>query len=588
MAMTIGVFNDNGYYQTGALDSVLLTVNGGTLTLQGGLSVGGGKSSLPFNDDVISFGSEGTLRIENGGIVKVGGAMIVGGAQEDDYSGYLILDGGTLETTQAFTCGSSTVMGTMTLSNGAVWNGSGTATFGTQSSLAVGSGSVVNNAGSMRLNNGASLDGKNSALNLTGNGSSLLVLGGTFSATNGAEVSVAGDLSCTSPVLVDAATMTVGGKVTAEALTMQNGSALRGYELFTEELVLQDSTLELTAGGGINAGGTGTVKNATWTMGGALQVGQGATLTIGEGAKVTSDSAGSTIRGSVTVVGSGAEWTHKNGTIYLSEQLGAAGDGSLTIGNGGVVRLVSSAGYGSVNVSSGHNKGTLHVQQGGTLIVDYINASSGTAEVRIEGNLQARWIQVGRSGGEGTKQVVFDGGHWKVATGGLAKYDIIEGRVSAESGGFDAGEIVLASGGLTVETEAGFAAEISAILVGAGGITKTGAGDLLLSGENQFTGALVVSGGKLILNGNAVNQLVTIAVSGEGILQVDGAISISGLIVDGNKIAAGKYDLSANALAEYGITGIGSVTIIPEPSTYALLGGVLALGLATARRRKKA
>jgi autotransporter-associated beta strand protein len=93
---------------------------------------------------------------------------------------------------------------------------------------------------------------------------------------------------------------------------------------------------------------------------------------------------------------------------------------------------------------------------------------------------------------------------------------------------------------LTVETGstvASAAVEFSGAISGTGfGITKGGAGTLVLSGNNSYTGATDVTNGKLVVNGNiSTSSLTTVAVgstlSGSGTV---GAAIINGTLSVGN------------------------------------------------------
>jgi autotransporter-associated beta strand protein len=95
---------------------------------------------------------------------------------------------------------------------------------------------------------------------------------------------------------------------------------------------------------------------------------------------------------------------------------------------------------------------------------------------------------------------------------------------------------------LTVETGstvAGTFVEFSGGISGTGfGITKEGAGTLHLSGNNSYTGATVVSAGKLVVNGN-ISTSVSLTVEAGATLGGAGTLgtaTISGSLAPGNSI----------------------------------------------------
>ena len=88
------------------------------------------------------------------------------------------------------------------------------------------------------------------------------------------------------------------------------------------------------------------------------------------------------------------------------------------------------------------------------------------------------------------------------------------------------------SGGAELETTSG-SHEIEAIIAGSNGLTKTGAGDLFLSGDNTYTGTTDVQNGRLrVRNINSIDNTgggtVNVATDGELILQGDVASSGAG------------------------------------------------------------
>lgn len=173
------------------------------------------------------------------------------------------------------------------------------------------------------------------------------------------------------------------------------------------------------------------------------------------------------------------------------------------------------------------------------------------------------------------------------------------------------------------------------------GIAKSGAGTMVLSGSNNYTGATTVSAGTLLISGSLGNSAVSVAtnatvggsgtisgnlsfgvdsffdiftaVSGNDPLAVTGTVSFGGGFgidnltgVDWASVAAGTYTIidstqdfssagldnwgSSNALpvaagkAAYFESGSLKLVVVPEPGT-ALLGGIAVLMLFHRKRR---
>jgi autotransporter-associated beta strand protein len=127
---------------------------------------------------------------------------------------------------------------------------------------------------------------------------------------------------------------------------------------------------------------------------------------------------------------------------------------------------------------------------------------------------------------------------------------------------------------------------------GSFGITKTGTGQINLTGVNTFTGNIAINQGTLRINNVFIADTATVSLLSGAVfdLNFSGTDTIGGLFLAGLAQADGTYGslTSAATFKSSFFTGNGilNVSAIPEPSTYAFIGGALMLGIAVTRRRR--
>ena len=285
--------------------------------------------------------------------------------------------------------------------------------------------------------------------------------------------------------------------------------------------------------GGAAAGATGqlTVGNTTGSFGN-LTIQNGSTLTSSATTIAIGVAGGS--NGTVTVSGAGSQWTTSGTQI----EIGASGNGTLNIQNG--ARVVAQSGVYLGTFAAG--AGTLNIGGGSTLETTTLS----------------------RPGGGGTGQVNFDNA-------------ILRARINSVAfiAGFLPGNLNIAAGGLTVDTQA-FTVSANNGFSGVGGLTKTGAGTFNLRASNTYAGATVITSGTLALASNG-----SIAASSRVV--ANGTFSISGITAAGTNIqslagtgtvALGAKNLTitnANDVFAGVIGGTGGLTL--TGGTQTLAGG---------------
>ena len=215
--------------------------------------------------------------------------------------------------------------------------------------------------------------------------------------------------------------------------------------------------------------------------------------------------------GTYNLSGTGAITVANN--IFIGKEQGASGTMTMT---GGTMT-------GSDKLIVGHNQATANLaQSGGTLTVTnevYIGnensaSSIGTYTLSGSANLNVgNEVQVGRDNGTGTFNL----------NGGTVTANKISGGTGSATVNFNGGILKakvdvsnfienldvanVQSDGLKIDSN-GFNVSTSQVLTGTGGLEKSGAGQLTLSGANTYAGTTTVAAGVLRIEKAGLNAIV--------------------------------------------------------------------------------
>jgi autotransporter-associated beta strand protein/T5SS/PEP-CTERM-associated repeat protein len=438
----------------------------------------------------------------------------------------------------------------------------------------------------------------------TANGNSFI---GAFSATNSRLDIRSGSLSINGTLLVgpdnpSGATLNLANTAILDAGNL-SGFAIGSGSLSTTGAVTLARRNNATATLNINTTGSFSVSGENQIL-----VGGGGTATVNlvNGSFNTVHFAGGLVLGGLSDQNDDNGSPSKgNGTFNMSG--GSIGDGTtskqrfIRVGRDGTGTFNQSG--GSVNLANnmivGENAGSTGTVNfsGGTTSIDIIRVGvTGSGTLNISGsaavsgrNFNDALVLGVNSGGEGTVNL----------NGGSLTLRSVKGGSGSSTFNFNGGTLVFTSffadafqglsaahilaGGAFIDT-AGNNVGIAQALQGTGDLTKLGAGTLTLSGSNSFTGNINVEAGTLSLTEAFISSLATVSIESGAMLNLNfmGDNVIGALIVDGVNLGTGTFTSSESFLS-----GAGSLTVIPEPSTFAFLGGLLALGMVVICRRRQ-
>jgi len=398
-------------------------------------------------------------------------------------------------------------------------------------------------------------------------------------------------------------------------------TTLSGANTYTGNTIVNSGTLVLTGGAAIadTAGlvvNGGTVNvNATETVGGLS--GTGGTINVADGVRLTANQAGnSTFSGSFSGTGvvnnvyfqkSGAGTLtlagNNTGTGFrrllvdggtLQLQGGnAVGDQNILEVSLGTVRLLESETVGAL---LGLGTGTIDVN-GHTLTLAGIGLGVATNDslnlvgsgvfriaapglsMRMEGahtftglyQISNGTLQLGGTGSASASLLV-DGG----------TLNLIANRtfnaVTLSSGSISGSGILTSTGGFDVRS-----GNISTALAGGGGLIKSSAGTVTLSGANSYTGVTTISEGTVIAASNtALGSTVgnTVVSSGATLGVQGGIITLEPLTLNGNGVGGTGALLNiSNINTVAGAITLGSAArIISASGQMDLLGGITGAG----------
>ncbi|SHQ23671.1 Fluffing protein [Mycobacteroides abscessus subsp. abscessus] len=563
-----------------------VALNGGTLAASAsfssarGVTIGAGNGAMSVASGA-SLDWQGLIG-GTGALAKEGAGTLVLG-NDNQYAGGTVVNAGTVQVARDANLGAAA--GAVTLDGGTLAASAG---FTSARGVTIGAGN-----GAMSVASGASLDwqgliGGTGALIKEGAGT--LVLGndnqyGGGTTVNGGTVQVARDANLGAAAgtvaLNDARLASTGTFSTARAATLTgNGTfdTATGTTLGWSGDIGGAGALVKTGQGTLVLGGDNQYAGGTTVNAGAVQVARDANLGAAAGAVALNDarlaSTGtfSTAR-AATLTGNGTFDTADGTTLGWTGDIGGAGalvktgqgtlvlDGDNQYGGGTTVNA------GTVQVSRDANLGAA---AGAVALNDARLASTGTFSTARAATLTGNgtfdtadgtalgWTgDIGGAGAlvkEGLGTLVLDGdnqygggttvnaGTVQVArdanlgaAGGAVR---LQGATLASTGSFaSARALTLGAAGGTFATLGATTLGWDAAIDGAGGLTKTGAGDLVLSQANTYAGPTLIKEGRLAVNGSIASP-VTIDPGGVlgGTGRVLGAVANSGTVAPGNSI----------------------------------------------------
>jgi autotransporter-associated beta strand protein len=359
---------------------------------------------------------------------------------------------------------------------------------------------------------------------------------------------------------------------------------LNGTNTYTGGTTLNAGTISLG-----HANGLGTSGNITFT-GGGLQYGSGITTDISSRIKnstgaILVDTNGNNVTFASALDSTNSSGFIKNGAGVLSLSGNNTYTGDTTI-NAGTLEIASTGLLGGGNYSGNIvNTGAFIIGSNSNQIlsgaISGIGAltKNGTGTLTLSGNnnysggttLNTGTLVIGHANAAGTGTITQANGSslLKIDTTGtitnaMSVYNVLASQSATLSG-------AITVNNATWDIETGDTLTISGAVSGSGGVTKNGAGTLILSGNNSYLAPTVINAGTLnAANAGALGSNNTVQVNGGTLLvTADDAINGKNIELGGSGVGlrfSGTYNgsiglltLSANSIIDL---GPGSVQIL--------------------------
>lgn len=538
-----------------AFNAAHLTLNGGTLGAFATFAIDDANRgvTLGVNGGTFDVETGFTLTIANaitgtGSLTKSGpGTLVLSTA--NSYLGATLVSGGILNVQNSSALG--TTAGGVTVSNGATLQVQGDIDLGTEAISITGSGTtgqagalvnvsgtnimagqitlgsaadttIASQSGQLNLTNTTTIVGGNRAVTLTGAGNGTLAAGMDTTVT-GLTKSGTGMWTLTGVSTYTGATTISGGTLNLEstaslgntAVTVANGATLAG---------------SASIGGSVTVASGGTLS-----VGSALTPGSTGTLTIGGGLSLNQDSLLlfdlGTSSDQIAVTGN----LLLNGVVRVTEASGFGSAASYTLIT--YTGTLADAGLAIANPMAGYNY-TISTATAGqvNLLTDqtglsFWDASNATANGVLEGGdgtwsnapVDANWT----NGSDSIAHAGWTAGQTAVFTGTAGNVQVADTMVvgglqfgssyTLTDVGGNVGKISISAAATEVRVNPSAIATMDVAIVGAGGLSKTGGGTLVLNKVNTYSGPTTVKEGTLKIGvNNALSTTTALTVGADG------------------------------------------------------------------------
>ncbi|CAB5137049.1 putative outer membrane autotransporter [Burkholderia cenocepacia] len=456
-----------------------------------------------------------------GTIAGTGGSLTLGGTGTETLTGSNTYSGGTnLTGGGTLVAGNNTALGTGVLNASGAGGTLAAGTPGTtlNNTVNLGTGSTLTVGGANNLGLGGAISGGGT---LAVNGPATTTLSGANTYTGGTSVTGGGTLVAGTPTALGSGTLSVGGNGGTLGTSVAGTTLGNAVNLGAGSTLTVGGANNLGLSGPISGGGNLAVSGpSTTTLSGAnaytggTTIGNGSTLAVGGSGGLSAGSA-------LTLAGNGATLDVSAATTpqTASALSGAAGS---TVNLGGNTLTVAGPTGGSFGGTIA-GTGGFAVQGGGTQTLTGANTYTGGTTIG-SGSMLAL---AGAGSLASTSPVILAGsGATLDLTGSAAPQSI--GTLSGTTGS----NVNLGATPLTVNTAG--TSSFAGTLSGTGPLTLAGTGAQVLSGTNTLSGPTTVTGGTLAVTGSLASSPVTV---GNG-ATVTGTGTIGGLVVSGGGTAS--------------------------------------------------
>ncbi|GLH77438.1 hypothetical protein SSBR45G_23460 [Bradyrhizobium sp. SSBR45G] len=245
-----------------------------------------------------------------------------------------------------------------------------------------------------------------------------------------------------------------------------------------------------------------------------------------------------------------------------------AGDGAVLLG----AATLTTGGDNTGTTFSGTISGSGGVTKAGTGTMTFAGSSSYSGATTINaGTLRA-----------GASNVLASASAFMIANGATLDLNGFDQTIGSLAG---SGSVLLGAGTLTAGGNNG-SSTFSGTISGSGGFTKTGSGRMTLTGTNSYTGATIINGGVLDVEGAITNTSgVTVnsggTLMGAGLVDPPMTVSINngGTLAPGNGTAGSSMSIVGNLAFQSGASYL--VQLDPTTASFASVTGSATLGGAT-------
>jgi autotransporter-associated beta strand protein len=569
----------------GATAAGTTVASGATLALSGGISIG--NEALALNGDGVGTG--GALRNLSGNNSYAGAITLGSASRIQSDAGTLTLGGGITGATFGLTfagAGDTTVSGAIATTSGTLAKtGAGTLTLSGNNTY---TGATTVSQGTLVASSNAALGSTDSGTTVASGATLALTgvnLGGEALTLNGQGVGSLGALRALSGANTHTGAVTLGGETwigVANGASLSLSGVVSGGFGLTK---LGDGTLTLS--GANTHTGTTAVTAGTLVAASAGALGTtAAPTTISSGATLAFSgtfSSGEAITVGGSGVGGAGAIQGLSGTTTLTGTVTMNANSVVGVASGATLRL-----NGLLTEESGADYNLVKAGEG-TLVLAANNAYNGATTLRagtlrLEANAPvsangalgnaSSALQIGDAA-SGSSALTLELGN---ASGGLSLDRAVAvnnfgGAVTlagANTSGTNSfnGSVTLSNKPVTLSAASGGTVAFNGVIGGSGDVTKTGAGTVLLAGNNSYAGATTVSAGTLVAahgnalgatgagNGTTIAGGATLGIQGGITLPAGEAVTLSGTgatgngairNVSGNNTLAGPLTLAADS-----------------------------------------